>query len=184
MSALSIAPPAHLQLQSPLVRLPAEIKHMIYALCFTAKDKTTDPTIADGRTQGNLVPSFGVALLQTCRRLYHEIDRRPFFSQNTFSFTTFEKAKAFFGPIDQHHRASVHNVEIDICKAELGWPDSTYGWGQYLHHPSGSGPKTKNSLHMDAPNLKTLRLNFAAWPKINKNRFDLWDLLKYLIGAV
>jgi hypothetical protein len=71
----TVALPANLQPQSTLVNLPAEIKHQIFKACLTFDDVISDPTVSGG-TQRRAVQSLNVAILQTCRRLYHEIDRR------------------------------------------------------------------------------------------------------------
>jgi hypothetical protein len=178
MSVTSIAPAADAQLQSPLVCLPAEIKHIIFRQCFTSDDVITDPTICD-QIQRNPIPSLGVALLQTCRRLYLEADRRHLFSQNTFRFTTVGGARTFLKALDDHHRFSVQNVEIDVRKVHSDHLDLAREWMQYLAWDSEAG-----SLHTDAPNLRTLRLNFASWPRIPMFRTELWSLLRQMLSNV
>jgi hypothetical protein len=180
MSEHFIAPPTHFQLQSPLVGLPAEIKHQIFRLYFTADHVITDPTI-NSHLQSTTVPSLGVALLQTCRRLYHEVDRRPLFSQNTFRFTTVDKAKVFLKALDHHYRESVHDVEIDIRKFDSDRSGVAREWLQYL---AGKNDTVRGSLRADAPRLRTLRLNFESWPRIPVFRTELWHLLRQMISSV
>jgi hypothetical protein len=180
MSEHSIAPPTHFQLQSPLVGLPAEIKHQIFRLCLTADHVVADPTINSHR-QITAVPSLGVALLQTCRRLYHEVDRRPLFSQNTFRFTTVDKAQSFFKALDHLYRQSVHDVEVDIRKIDSDRSGVAREWLQYL---AGENDTVLGSLRVDAPRLKTLRLNFESWPRIPVFRTELWHLLRQMISSV
>jgi hypothetical protein len=177
MSVTSIAPPAHLQLQSQLVCLPAEIKHIIFRLCFTADDVIVDPTICNP-VHSKPIPSLGATLLQTCRRLYYEADRRRLFSQNTFRFTTGNRARVFLKGLDDHHRLSVQDVEIDIRRVHSDDSDLAREWLHYLDWES------LGSLHMDAPELKTLRLNFESWPRIPMFRIELWNLLRQMLSNV
>lgn len=180
MFEISVAPPANLQLQSSLVNLPAEIKHYIFGLCLTANDFISDPKIPSDLSS-NAVSSCGTAILQTCRRLYHEIDRRPLFSQNTFSFTTVDNARSFLKALDEHHRGSIHDIEIDVRKVDNSLARD---WLRYLAWGNGPWDSTSCSLHMDAPNLKTMRLNFESWPRISMFRTELWILLRQMMATV
>jgi hypothetical protein len=177
------APPTHFQLQSPLVGLPAEIKHQIFGLCLTADHVISDPTI-HSRTQSTATRSLGVALLQTCRRLYHEIDRRPLFSQNTFRFTTVDQARAFLKALDDHYRESVQDIEIDIRKFDSDRSDVAREWLQYLAEKHDPRDTISASLRMDVPRLRTLRLNFESWPRIAIFRHELWHLLRQMLSSV
>jgi hypothetical protein len=180
MFVTSVAPPVDLQQQSLLVNLPAEIKHSIFGLCLTADDCISDPrTPSDVPGQG--VPLVGTAILQTCRRLYHEVDRRPLFSQNTFRFTTVDNARSFLKTLDRHHGESVRDIEIDIRKVDNSL---AHDWLRYLAWGNGPWDSTSCSLHMDAPNLKTLRLNFESWPRVSLFRTELWLLLRQMMATV
>jgi hypothetical protein len=181
MTAISIAPPTNLQAQSPLVALPAEIKHQIFRHCFVAEYIIEDPA-SHAQVQSKAISTLGVALLQTCRRLYHEVDRRPLFSQNTFRFTTVDKAKAFLKTLDDHHRLSVHNVEIDIRLVSTD--RAAYEWVRYLTWPNDPQDTIPGTLRMDAPKLKALRLNFESWPRSPLYRPELWKLLRQMLSNV
>jgi hypothetical protein len=181
MVGTSIAPPKDLQLESALVALPAEVKHHIFKFCFATDRIISDPTIQT-KSEEDPSPSLGVGLLQTCRRLYHEVDRRPLFSQNTFQFTTVNKAEAFLHALDEHCRSSVHDISIDI---RMSHSDRiAHEWTQYLAWGGDMLKKDQNSLKTDAPNLKTLRLNFESWPKIPMFRTELWYFLRQLLSNV
>jgi hypothetical protein len=144
MFVTSVAPPVDLQQQSLLVNLPAEIKHSIFGLCLTADDCISDPrTPSDVPGQG--VPLVGTAILQTCRRLYHEVDRRPLFSQNTFRFTTVDNARSFLKTLDRHHGESVRDIEIDIRKVDNSL---AHDWLRYLAWGNGPWDSTSCSLHI------------------------------------
>jgi hypothetical protein len=181
MSVNSIAPPTNLQLQSALVGLPAEIKHQIFKFCFAADRIIADPIIHT-QAEKESVPSLGVALLQTCRRLYHEVDRRPLFSQNTFQFTTVDKAKAFLQALDENHRPSVHDISIDVHMVHSD--RLAHEWLQYLAWENGARNTTLKTLKTNAPNLKTLRLNFESWPRIAMFRTELWYFLRQMLANV
>jgi hypothetical protein len=178
MSPITVASVTNFQLQSPLVSLPAEIKHIIFRQCFTADNAIADPTICT-KSESKPISSLGVALLQTCRRLYFEADRRHLFSQNTFRFTTVDIAKLFFKPLDDDNRQSIHDIEIDVRKVHSDDSDLDLEWVQYLDWNSTSG-----SLNTDVSNLKTLRLNFESWPRIPMFRTELWSLLREMLSDV
>jgi hypothetical protein len=183
MTEYSVSPPTHFQLQSPLVDLPAEIKHQIFALCMTADHVISDPTI-HSRTRNAAAPSPGLALLQTCRRLYYEVDRRPLFSQNTFRFTTVDNAKTFLKTLDDHYRESIHDIEIDIQKFDSDRSGVARDWLQYLAEKHGPQETRSGSLRRDVPRLRTLRLNFESWPRIPIFRHELWHLLRQMLSSV
>lgn len=178
----AVALPENFQLQSPLVRLPLEIQHIIYGLCFTANVPFVDP-IVNSKDSTKASTPLNVALLQTCRRTYFEADRRPLFAQNTFRFTTVGNARKFFHSIDGRCRSSIHDVEIDVQKFGSNHPDVAREWLQYLHQGAQSHAKTPRSLLADVPRLDTLRLNFTSWPKIPLFRPELWKVLKNMLGA-
>ncbi|KAF2820034.1 hypothetical protein CC86DRAFT_253042, partial [Ophiobolus disseminans] len=172
------------QLQSRLVCLPTEIKHMITLWCFTADDKVENPATNSGCGQKNTVPSLGAALLQTCRRLNYEIDRRPLYSQNAFSFTTVDKARQFLKSLDYGYRLDVNDLEIDIRNVHSDHPAVAREWLQYLAWEDYPNCEAQASLKKDAPGLKTLRLNFESWPRIPMFRAELWNLLRNLMSNV
>jgi hypothetical protein len=171
--------PAHLQLESRLVSLPAEIKHMITALSFTTTDIIEDPTVSDGQNKKEHTSPLGLALLQTCQTLYHGTDRRPLFVQNVFRFTTVDNARTF---LKLHPQIS--DLEIDVRRLHSDRPNLTREWLKYLAWESSSDSGTQASLREDAPCLKTLRLNFESWPRIPMFRAELWALLREMAGTV
>ena len=76
MSSPTITYSDNLQTQSNLIQLPQEIKDIIFDLCFTSDGVIVDPTPNSGSSKGDVRRRMGVNLLQTCRKLYHETDRR------------------------------------------------------------------------------------------------------------
>ncbi|KAL5114222.1 hypothetical protein ACEQ8H_007874 [Pleosporales sp. CAS-2024a] len=181
MSMACFAHAPNPQAQSRLVRLPAEIKHQIFNHCLTSDHVISDPVIHK-RHPTAPTQSFNAAVLQTCRRLYSEIDRRPLFSQNTFRFTSAENAQSFLKALDHDYRQSVHDIEIHVHRIDANLARHLL---RYLAW--GTGPwasSTSCSLHTDAPNLKTLRLNFESWPRISMFRTELWILLRQLMATV
>jgi hypothetical protein len=185
MDSFKIAPPENLQLQSPLVRLPTEIKHMIFGYCFIAKDPIVDPILGHGPSKKNVIPPLGVSVLQTCRRVYHETDRRPLFTQNMFRFTTENRMRGFLESVGEEHRACVQDIEMDAQRLNGDDLNITQGWLKYLAwsvETWGDGSwKPSGSLHMDAPGLKCLRLNFESWPTLPMFRTQLWDFLRGIL---
>jgi hypothetical protein len=172
-----VAPPENLQLQSPLIRLPAEIKHIIYSLCFVTEHPITDLK-ADrtcGQKNTTAYSKLGINLLQTCRRTYYEADRRPLFACNTFRFTTADAMRQFFHSLPASHRMCIQDVEIDVRRVHSDHPDLAHEWLDYL----APGP-----LRKDAGGLRCLRLNFEAWPIIPMCRAELWNLLRNMLSKL
>ena len=166
--AVTIAPPENLQRQSALLRLPAEIKNTIYSLCLIAEAPIVDPgCIREGR---NTKPRSlrGISLLQTCRRNYHEADRRPLFAQNTFRFSNLDTMHSFLHSLSEHDRMHVQDIEIDVRNLNLL---------RYL-----AWEKAARSLCVDAVGLRCLRLNFEAWPIIPIPRELLWKFLRSMLS--
>lgn len=91
------------QLQSPLFRLPCEIRQWIYNYALTSSSAITNPTkFKDNSTKdqnppliGWRYPVLGLSLSQTCQRIYHEFDIEPFFANNRFAFTAPHLVHAF-----------------------------------------------------------------------------------------
>lgn len=184
MATVAIAPPTNLQLQSPLLRLPTEIKHIIYGYCLTTDRPIVDPIVGCTRSDDEKLPKLGVTILQTCRRVYHEADRRPLLSRNLFRFTTVDRVSCFFKSLGETHRECVEEVEIDARRVHSDHPGIAREWLQYLAWGGGSWGKILGSLRMDAPGLKCLRLNFESWPSIPMFRAELWNLLRSMLMQV
>ncbi|KAF2642913.1 hypothetical protein P280DRAFT_496710, partial [Massarina eburnea CBS 473.64] len=188
MSTPTIAPPSNSQLQSPLARLPAEIKHLIFRHTFASPKPIIDaiPGRARSSNEAATTPSLSLAILQTCRRLYHEADRRQIYTQNTFRFTTADRVRDFFQTLGNEYSSCVHDIEIDARKVRSNHPEIAKEWLQYLAWGSGNWTggtwrKTMDSLRVDAPGLKCLRLNFSSWPTIPMFRTVLWNLLRAMV---
>lgn len=183
MASTVIAPPENLQPQSPLARLPAEIKHIIYRLCFQTDVPIIDPDLSAARkhTSNHAHLMLGTALLQTCRRLYHEGDRRPIFSQNRFRFTSLDKMRTFLHSLDTTSRSCVQDVEIDFRLLSSEQPGITREWQQYLSSNEGSWAEKLGSLRTDAPGVRCVRLNLEGWPVIPMYRTALWNFLRGLL---
>lgn len=174
MSSVTITPPEHLQLQSPLLSLPSEIKNEIYRYCFQTEESIVDAVIGHPRPNDGAPLNLGVSMLQACRRAYYEADRRPLFSQNCFRFSTVENARDFFRSLDQceFYRNSVRDIELDARKINSDRQNIATGgdWGKLLE-----------SLRKESPGLKCLRLNFGSWPLIPMFRAELWNLLRNML---
>lgn len=179
-----IAPPENLQLQSRLICLPNEIKHIIFGYCFAAEGPIVDPGVVSSRPVGQPTPFLGLNLLQTCRRVYYEADRRPLFVRNTFRFTTVDRVRSFFASLGPHLRASIQDIEIDARRVHCDHPGIAREWLHYLAWGGGTWAKMLGSLREDAPGLKCLRLNFESWPTIPMFRAELWNLLRSMLLQV
>ncbi|KAF2477195.1 uncharacterized protein BDR25DRAFT_176142, partial [Lindgomyces ingoldianus] len=181
MASVTVAPPENLQLQSPLVRLPGEIKNIIYYYCFSTDAAIIDPVVATCRPKNEWIPDLSTSLLQTCRRVYHEADRRYLFAENTFRFTCVDRVRCFFKLIGDKYSPMVQDIEIDARRVHSDHPGISREWLHYLAWGGGTWANILGSLREDAPGLKCLRLNFEAWPAIPVFRAELWNLLRSLL---
>ncbi|KAL1611912.1 hypothetical protein SLS60_000134 [Paraconiothyrium brasiliense] len=173
-------------LQSPLLRLPAEIKNAIYRHCFDTAEPIIDVVVGSPRPKDGIAHSLGVSILQTCRRVYYEADRRPLFAQNRFRFTTVDRVRCFFRSLDKYElfRDCVKDIEIDARHVHSDHPGIAREWLHYLAWGEGNWGKILGSLRVDAPGLKCLRLNFESWPWIPMFRAELWNLLRSMLMQV
>lgn len=142
----SILPPTNLQPQSPFLRLPAEIHHIICGYAFTAKDPIVDPRThtSSARLDSEVHPPLGTALLQTCRRLYHEIDRRPLFAQNVFRFTTAERMRSFVKQPDT--ACNILDLEIDFQRLDSDQPEIAREWLRVFNSLGTEIPSRQNPV--------------------------------------
>jgi hypothetical protein len=178
MASVPSTLPAHLQLQSPLICLPTEIKHMIFSYCFASDDPILDPSVRWARPDSDITTKMGVGVLRTCQRIYRETDRRPLFAQNTFRFTTVQNVQSFFQCIGKEHGACIQDMEVDARRLHIQRPDIGRDWLNALASDGINGC----SLSACAPGLKCLRLNFESWPLIPMFRAELWNLLRYMLA--
>ncbi|KAF2010734.1 hypothetical protein BU24DRAFT_319051, partial [Aaosphaeria arxii CBS 175.79] len=181
-----IAPAANTQFQSPLIRLPAEIKHIIYGYCFTADSPIVDPAIRCSPSRNTFIPrsELGLTILRTCRGAYHDADIRPLFSRNTFRFTNVDRARCFFQGLGSDLAAHVQDIEFDAKNVSSGHPDIARELLHYISWGCAKCEKDMSGLHIDAPGLNCLRFNFDSWPCISMYRADLWNLLRNLLQNV
>ncbi|KAF2192798.1 hypothetical protein K469DRAFT_735672 [Zopfia rhizophila CBS 207.26] len=157
MSSAVVASPENLQLQSSLLHLPGEIKNIIYDHCFTADRPIVDPAVTSSKSDHQSVPILGIALLQTCRFVYHEADRRSLFARNTFRFTSVDRVRSFVNTLRPAHSALISDIEIDARKVHSDHPGISREWLHYLSWGDSMWAKTLGSLRVDAPGLRCLR---------------------------
>ncbi|KAF2651235.1 hypothetical protein K491DRAFT_607360 [Lophiostoma macrostomum CBS 122681] len=184
MTAILIVPSENIQDQSPLLRLPNEIKHMIFRYCFATEETIVDAIVGSSRPEGEKALTLGVSLLRTCRRVYHEADRRPLYAQNIFRFTSVDRVRCFFNSLDGTYSTSVHDIEIDARRVHSKHPGIAREWLHYLAWSGGTWANVLESFQADAPHLKCLRLNFESWPFISVSRPELWNFLRTLLMQV
>jgi hypothetical protein len=155
------------QLQSPFFnRLPGELRDQIWAHALTSPEPIVDasiPPVLNSRSHS--IPILGVPLLRTCKRIYAEASLAPLYSQNRFRFTN---------PCTIHHFLSRHqdnpapilDVEIDMREVSDAYSSTERELIQYLSwakDDSSVWAQKLGGLCVDAPHLKTLRLNIERW---------------------
>lgn len=176
----------HSQTQSPLLRLPAELRNMIYYYCLVSTEPITDAAFSSRNASLSLSPSpyrstppLGTSIMSTCRKCFDEADIRPLFEQNTFCFTNAARMQSFLTGIGKYANL-INDIAINVRAVtlndalhttELG---SLQSWNYYR----------TVQLKADVSSLKTLRLNFEHWPRINMTRRNLWELLRRLLRGI
>lgn len=90
----------------------------------------------------------------------------------------------FLRSLSPVHSVYVRDVEIDARSMNSTHPGLAREWLQYLSWGKGEWETSLHSLHVDAPGLKCLRLNFESWPKIAMKRLDLWNQLRNMLSRV
>jgi hypothetical protein len=165
------------RLQSPFYDLlPGEIRNQIYTLAMTSSKPIVDPSLpptstsfaqAMGyRTGHHRIPDLSTQLLRTCKRMYSEIPIASMYSINTFRFTTSFSAHRFLSALPKQYRETIQDVEIDLCEVNDVHPAIEREWVQYLSwepQMQSLWAAKVGSLHLVAPNIKTLRLNIECW---------------------
>lgn len=155
------------QLQSPFFnRLPGELRNQIWAYALTSPEPIVNPSMPPRlRSSSHSIPLLGVPLLRTCKRIHAEASLAPLYSQNRFSFTNRGTIHHFLSR-HQINSAPLLDIEIDMRELNSAYSSTERELIQYL-----SWAKDDNSLwaqklgglRVDAPHLKTLRLNIEKW---------------------
>jgi hypothetical protein len=174
---MSISQKMNLQLTSPIFdRLPGELRNQIYELALTSSAPVIDPSIPPTftayakalnlRTSGHRVPELGTALLRTCKRIYSEVSLATLYSNNAFRFTTSFSAQRFLSALPMETRKLIREIEVDLQEVNDAHPAVEREWVQYLvwaPQLDSLWAAKVGSLHLIAPNVKTLRFNIEGW---------------------
>ncbi|TKA73471.1 hypothetical protein B0A55_05955 [Friedmanniomyces simplex] len=168
----------HDQNQSILFTLPAELREDIYRRCLTAQRPITNPatTLLVAAIDKD-IPTLGVPLLRTCRRIYDEMDTSILYAANTFRFTRPMICSWFLNHISTAHRVRVRGITCDLreidyhgCGIPAGPSGITLGseWQHYLRcHPRAHDDSREciyqpQMLVVDMPIIETLTLDVTA----------------------
>jgi hypothetical protein len=157
-------------------RLPGELRNQIYELAMTASKPIIDPCLPPSytpyaqamgyRTDHHRVPDLSTQLLRTCKRMYSEIAMSPLYSNNIFRFTTSFSAQRFLSALPERYRQTVQDVEVDLRGVNDAYPAVEREWVQYLSwepQMNSLWAAKVGSLHLIAPDIKTLRFNIECW---------------------
>ncbi|KAF3001930.1 hypothetical protein E8E13_006799 [Curvularia kusanoi] len=142
---LNVAPKRHEkkitldnQRQSPLLRLPPELRNMIwaYALGDTVYRGDGYENSRDRKFAAE-DPSISPKLLETCRQIYSETAMLPF-RLNTFSLGSRERMVTSFEAVRPHQRR-----QIKVLRFEVNTLYSKYDWIYVSHYISKRSPSLK-----------------------------------------
>ncbi|OCL06585.1 hypothetical protein AOQ84DRAFT_223671, partial [Glonium stellatum] len=142
--------PINPQQQSPLLRLPGEIRNMIYLYSLTTALPITDPATGGAahttiKSPHHHIPALGTTLLQTCRLINHELDLRPLYTRNTFRFTSVTHTHRFLALLAPEHSRSIRDLEIDVRDTDARHPGPSREWAQYLSWTSNSSSNSNGN---------------------------------------
>lgn len=190
------------QNQSPLFRLPTELRLEIYALCLISQDPIIEPLPQRKRflnghmnyTDARNLPPLGASLAATCRRIHKELDLRPLYRDNTFVFSTPLQANIFLSPLNPRHRDEITTITIDLraCLDGNGeaTPSRELGWYEYLACPT-THYRSNNNTHcttlacqhllFDHPNIQHVVLDARAALKQALSRSEVSRILNFLL---
>ena len=110
----------HPQTQCPLFHLPSEIRSDIFHHCLiSTKGPILDPTTLASDPAIRVpadrhIPPLGLSLLRTCRKIYSEVDIRPLYTHNDFSFTEADTCADFLDSLPSHQRNPITAVTFDL----------------------------------------------------------------------
>ncbi|KAK3705241.1 hypothetical protein LTR37_013402 [Vermiconidia calcicola] len=102
----------HPQSQSPLLKLPSELRAEIYDLALTADGPILDPNVPESRWHE--IPPLGLGLFRTCRLIYLEIDSQLLYQRNEFSFTAPIHAHDFLLKLSSRERICIRSLTFDL----------------------------------------------------------------------
>jgi hypothetical protein len=175
--------------------LPGELRNAIYTLALTTSTPITDPSNSSTKTgfveptRHHRIPAIGIALRRTCKRAYSEICTYPLYTSNTFRFTSATSAHWFLSRLSREQAEQIRDVEVDLREISDSHPSMESEWVQYMcwateDSVKGIWRKKLGGLRIDAPRLKTLRLNIEDWQRTEtfKGVALLRDLMRNVEG--
>jgi hypothetical protein len=155
------------QLQSPFFnRLPGELRDQIWAYALTTLKPIVDPSLSPVlKSPSHPDPTLGAPLLRTCKRIHAEVSLVPLYSHNRFSFTSAFSSHHFLST-HRDNQAPIWDVEIDMREVTDAYSSTEREFIQYLSWKADENSawmQQTGGLCIDAPHLKTLRLNIERW---------------------
>jgi hypothetical protein len=90
----------------------------------------------------------------------------PLYSNNIFRFTTSFSVQRFLSALPERYRQTVQDVEVDLRGVNDAYPAVEREWVQYLSwepQMNSLWAAKVGSLHLIAPDIKTLRFNIECW---------------------
>jgi len=175
------------QNQSLFFTLPGEIRNAIYDLIFITSNNEPITDVHFASTSSAVasphqtVPPLGLSVFATCKRVLDEAPSQKAYTGNTFRFTSVSRLRGFSLAVPKHVRHLVEDVEIDVRELSRAHPQRSREWTEHLFYATNAHSPSIGSFKVDLPGIKTLRLNFEAWPRIDVVREELWFLLKRLL---
>ncbi|KEQ98386.1 hypothetical protein AUEXF2481DRAFT_26767 [Aureobasidium subglaciale EXF-2481] len=184
------------QTNSPLFKLPGELRNYIYDLSLTPFGSIVNPcwdkTI---RHEHQQVPSLGIALLRTCRALYLELGNSILLEKGDYVFTRVTYIQAFFARLSLAQASYVRHITIDLREAASGDVTSqtersmtiANEWIHYFcctqgAHMMGAWCADLCTLKSDIPHLRSLCIDLTTWqPSHAGSRMGGWRYLQKLL---
>ncbi|KEQ74402.1 hypothetical protein M436DRAFT_44238 [Aureobasidium namibiae CBS 147.97] len=179
------------QTQSPLFKLPGELRNWIYELALTPEAPIVNPTWETTiHPQHQQIPSMGMALLRACRATYLETNDSVSLKKGEFIFTRVAHIQSFFSRLSLAQASHVRHITIDLREAAsedttLQREQSTIVANEWIHyfcctrgaHMMGAWCADLGTLKSDVPHLRSLCLDLTNWqPNHAGSRIVPWSL--------
>ena len=188
-----------LQTQSPLFKLPGELRNRIYELALTPEAPIVNPTWDTTiHPQHQQIPSMGMALLRACRATYLETNDSVSLKKGEFIFTRVAHIQSFFSRLSLAQASHVRHITIDLREAASGdttlqSDQSTIVANEWIHyfcctrgaHMMGAWCADLGTLKSDVPHLRSLCLDLTKWqPNHAGSRIGGWRYLQTLLRKI
>ncbi|KAF2235350.1 hypothetical protein EV356DRAFT_532071 [Viridothelium virens] len=180
---------------SPLLCLPAELRHKIYRLALTDSEPFIDPCIYSPSTSTikspfHSIPLLSLNLLRTCRQIHTEATSLAYLHrENIFQFTTVTHCHSFLSQLGSSRAQEIRILSINLRLVAQGDAATAHEWLAYTSADACGGLWTQRrlgTLRTDLPNLRCVRLDLSGWcrPGYGQHRWEYFRSIARGLGGL